>query len=383
MKEKAMQKIQKTAFNSSGDVPGLVLKTNSFVRRKSSELRKLLPNSPCKAITIVKHLWNQLYRSPRNRMLIDKMWSNDIQMGKFMYKMGKYRSRKNEKKLTETVDKMKQRYTSLRRACSKMDMQWSKFHNCTRLYKRKLEQWKFICKLCPSDVQSIKDFFVSDQTSFPMPDKKYAGKQFMKKTLEKSCKMYNLLANTTKKKAPSTFQKYKPKSVKLQGEIPFRQMYCEVCQNFEFVMNSASKYLSGIPNNIDKSVDSSLCEYSSYFPKIDCALRKCQKCGVDKVEKRLTDMNTTVLGDKHKKFLIKQWITKRAKIPGTGNFRSYLHWRHDRLSYSDLLKKYINSLENMASHSFFAVWNFHQYLVAKNNIEKGLIIVVHDYALVS
>ena len=88
----------------------------------------------------------------------------------------------------------------------------------------------------------------------------------------------------------------------------------------------------------------------------------------------------TVLGDKHKRFLIKQWITKREKILGTGNFRSYLHWRHDRLSYHDLLQKYINSLENMASHSFFAAWNFHQYLVAKNNIEKGQIIVVHDYA---
>ena len=91
--------------------------------------------------------------------------------------------------------------------------------------------------------------------------------------------------------------------MKLQGKIPFRQSCCEVCQNFEFVMNSASKYLSGIPNNIDQCVDSSLCGYSSYFPKIDCALRKCQKCGVDKVEKRLTDMNMTVLGDKLEGFL--------------------------------------------------------------------------------
>ena len=31
-------------------------------------------------------------------------------------------------------------------------------------------------------------------------------------------------------------------------------------------------------------------------------------------------------------------------------------------------------------HSFFAAWNFHQYLVGKNNIEKGQVIIVHDYA---
>ena len=143
-------------------------------------------------------------------------------------------------------------------------------------------------------------------------------------------------------------------------------------------MNAASKYLSGIPNNIDKCVDSSLCEYSSYFPKIDCALRRCKKCGVDKVENNLIDVNSAVIGDKHKRFLVKQWITKREKIPGTGNYRSYMHRKHDRLSYGDLLQKYVKSLVHMFSHSFFAAWNFHQYLEGKNNIEKGQIIVVHD-----
>ena len=37
-------------------------------------------------------------------------------------------------------------------------------------------------------------------------------------------------------------------------------------------------------------------------------------------------------------------------------------------------------LKDMSSHSFFASWNFHQYLVCGNNIEKGQVIVVHDYA---
>ena len=34
----------------------------------------------------------------------------------------------------------------------------------------------------------------------------------------------------------------------------------------------------------------------------------------------------------------------------------------------------------MSQYSFFAAWNFHQYLVCKNNLEIGLILVVHDYA---
>ena len=43
-------------------------------------------------------------------------------------------------------------------------------------------------------------------------------------------------------------------------------------------------------------------------------------------------------------------------------------------------KKYVNSIENMLSHTFFASWNFHQYLVCKSNIEKGQIVCVHDFA---
>ena len=57
-----------------------------------------------------------------------------------------------------------------------------------------------------------------------------------------------------------------------------------------------------------------------------------------------------------------------------------MHWRHDRLSYADLLDRYVKALESMLSHSFFTAWNFHQYLVCKNNLEKGYILVVHDYA---
>ena len=34
----------------------------------------------------------------------------------------------------------------------------------------------------------------------------------------------------------------------------------------------------------------------------------------------------------------------------------------------------------MAAHSLFAAWNFHQCLVCKNNLEKGQVVVVHDYA---
>ena len=148
----------------------------------------------------------------------------------------------------------------------------------------------------------------------------------MKKSLSKSCNMYNLLAKMTRKVCESTFRKYKPKFVKLQGKIPFRQSCCEVCQNFEFLMNNASKYLTGIPNNIDSCIDFSMCQYSTYFSKIACALRDCEDCGVEQLKTKLLALNSDLLHDRRKKFLIKQWETKRELIQGTGKYRHYMHW---------------------------------------------------------
>ena len=361
-------------------VPGLKPTADCYIRRKSSEIRKLLPKSPRKAVNVVKHLWNQLYKSPRKRKVINNLWTKDHEMGKYMYCIGKYRHKKNQKKLGETVNEMKKKYTSLRNACRQTNLPWSQFHKYTKLYKRKLEQRKFIRKLNLTEIKSIEKFFTSEDSSFPLPDKKYSGKRFMRKSLDKSCKMYNMLASTTRKICPSTFRKYKPDCVKLQGKIPLRQSCCEVCQNFEFIMNTASKYLKGVPGSIDGCIDSSMCTYSSYFPKMTCAMRNCTECGVDKLELELNNLNLNLLTDTRKRFLIKHWETKREKIPGSDKYRSFMHWRHDRLSYRELLQKYVKSLNDMSSHSFFAAWNFHQYLVCKNNLEKGYVLVVHDYA---
>ena len=210
------------------DAPSLNPKACSYVRRKSSELRKMLPKSPRKAVSVLKHLWNQMYKSPWKRKVIDDLWKKDKGMGKFMYKIGKYKNKKDGVKLGETVNNMKKKYTSLRNACCETNLKWSQFHKCTKLHTPKIDpDKKYIHKLRGEDIKSISNFFTSETLLFPLPDKKYSGQCFMKKSLSKSCKMYNMLASTTRKICASMFRKYKPKFVKLQGRIPFRQSCCE------------------------------------------------------------------------------------------------------------------------------------------------------------
>ena len=89
----------------------------------------MLPKSPHKAVQVLKHLWDIVYKSPRKRVIMDEMWSKekDKKLSKYMYMVGKFRNRKNESKLTQTVNEIKRQYKSLCSACRSTDIQWSQF----------------------------------------------------------------------------------------------------------------------------------------------------------------------------------------------------------------------------------------------------------------
>ena len=153
------------------DSPGLRPKADSYVRRKSGEIHKLLPKSPTKAVSVIRHLWNQMYKSPQKCKVIDNLWLKDKHTGKFMYKIGKYRHKKDEQNLRETVQSMKNKYSSLRSACCETNLMWSQFHKCTKLSKCTMEHKKYIRKLSGNDIKSMTKFFSSEDVSFPLPKK--------------------------------------------------------------------------------------------------------------------------------------------------------------------------------------------------------------------
>ena len=47
--------------------------TSAFIRHWSIEIHKLVPKSPSKAIAVLKHVWEQTYKSPQKKILMDKM----------------------------------------------------------------------------------------------------------------------------------------------------------------------------------------------------------------------------------------------------------------------------------------------------------------------
>ena len=91
----------------------------------SSQVRKLLNDKPSTAIAILKHVWDQEYKDHRKRVLMNRYWKqheDDTTLAKFMLDIGKYRGRKDNKKLLTTVNRVKSKYNSLRQACRLADI---------------------------------------------------------------------------------------------------------------------------------------------------------------------------------------------------------------------------------------------------------------------
>ena len=76
-------------------------------------VHKLLTTKPGTAIPILKHVWDQLYKIPEMRVLMNKYWSRDSNLVHIMLDTGKYRGRKDDEKLLQCVNKVKQKYNSL------------------------------------------------------------------------------------------------------------------------------------------------------------------------------------------------------------------------------------------------------------------------------
>ena len=186
------------------------------MRRRSIIVHKLLTSKPATAVAILKLVWDQEYKTPEKKVLMNKYWTRNASLAEVMLDIGKYRAHKDNVKLLQSVNKLKQKYNSLRQACILADISWTKFHRHTYIPSDKRIKKEYTCKLTQDQIESIQQHFESDGISFPLPDKKLHGKPFFRFTLKKSARMYNLCKSTTRKISASTYHRYKPKAVKLQ-----------------------------------------------------------------------------------------------------------------------------------------------------------------------
>ena len=220
--------------------------------------------------------FDQFSKSPRKAQYMQKYFMNsnrqDKDIGQYMMEIGKQKGRKDATRLKETVEKMKGQFSSLRKACASINCSWTKFYWFTPLAKPKKLTHKFFKKLSNEEINKIQEHMKSDEITFPLPDCKFTNKQFFHNSMMRSQQMYNMLASTTHKISVSAYYKYRPKNFKLPGKIPYSQSCCKKCQNFDAVVEESNKYMAGIPRTLVDCVDTSFCDYNTFFPQMECIL---------------------------------------------------------------------------------------------------------------
>ena len=168
--------------------------------QRSAAVHKLLTSKASTAVAILKHVWDQEYKDPKKRVYMNKYWkrcNNDL--AKIMLDIGKSKGKKDDKKLLAAVNTVKRKYKSLHQASKLVDILWTTFHRQTYVKCNNRRKLRYSHKLTEAQSNNMQSHFTSDDISFPLPDKKFEGKCFKRNSIQKSLKMYNLLASTTLK----------------------------------------------------------------------------------------------------------------------------------------------------------------------------------------
>ena len=101
-------------------------------------------------------------QTPRKKKM-NLCWKRNVQLAEIMLDIGKQKGRKNQIKLVQCVNKLKQKYVSSTQACHFADISWMKFHHQTYVSSKcKSHKKAYMCKLSDEQIKSIKDHYQSD-----------------------------------------------------------------------------------------------------------------------------------------------------------------------------------------------------------------------------
>ena len=149
--------------------------------------------------------------------------------------------------------------------------------------------------------KEFEQFLLQDSILFAHPSKKFAGKQFLRGTLEETRKKY--LAQEDYHKfgiiSFSSMKKYRPSYIMLCGDAPLDQCLCDRYENCEQLLKALFVIgIKGIPSNRFCAVDCVICSErirqvgsESTFPRMSCLLGQCNSCGIEALENAIRSAN--------------------------------------------------------------------------------------------
>ena len=122
-----------------------------------------MPKDPEQAVRVLFHIYQQFSKCPCKANYLHKIFSPELQklqnsqdIGHYIFQMGKHKGRKDATKLQNTVQQMKSKFSSLRKACSSINCSWTKFYRFTRIAKAKPRKCEFMRKCSENQIDAFK-----------------------------------------------------------------------------------------------------------------------------------------------------------------------------------------------------------------------------------
>ncbi|KAJ8046204.1 hypothetical protein HOLleu_04813 [Holothuria leucospilota] len=282
---------------------------------------------------------------------------------------------KKRKTLAQSLSKVLKRQRLQREASRRFGVSRKLLQNAKKLSAGR--------KQIPQETrQLVQDFY--ETHSNQIPDKKLVSKKtgkarhVLEGTIAKLHTEYNKLHPDNKVSA-AMFYKLRPKNVKTRSEGKYIGCLCEYCENLQLKIDVINNQQPGAFKDLYDLSQSTMCEkpQGSKFNDLSCITRKCDECGVDKMDDKLE----ILLKDGNKELHWKSWdmvtatvhsrkkkdVKKRSLVEKSGTM-------------ADLIKELKAGTESFSKHLFQKDWQHQQQNKLKANLGASEAIAILDFA---
>ena len=413
------------------------------IRQRTSEFNRTFPQCRELKCAIVNRVVGKLIKSPSTSRTMNSIMSryikvqpkrdnNDTRLVHTLMKIQKFRTCKNNTKLAESVNQLKETY-SIRSAAKKLNMHYSELH---RLLKSRKEHGRSLSSAAKNNV--IKSYS-SSSISLQLPFKKYAKFYYLRTSLAVAYDTYareQIKLGCAVLSQSSVYRCIQGK-FRIRKRIPFKDTQCADCVNNSLLVDALIVgKVKGVKRRITENVLNSYCEIEKVKnneecsknentkstssrkldfvsrPEVitdhkrDCIFRVCKKCSAMTLQESIIKQNPDISWNQEVTW--HQWknvivgsatagegsdinrdLTKKRDartgddkigIKNQEQKRKIIDKVRYRGTLAQLLSLFISSTSQMSVHLFHFRWQAFQFEECKKQLQVGDILFIMDFA---
>ena len=389
-------------FNMKTTPPEYKIKVRKRASRLNQSILSSLPGSPIYNRAVKRHLYrsmqNDLKRQQpavnlcprcdeREEYLNQGLLHSVMKMTKFKY--SKQISKLNEESVAfarVNISRFCKSFNLPRKFVARL-VKGRERNNHKRLHpnesRKKIEQ---------RDMDAMHHFFMREDISNEVPNRKHHKKRFLKRTLWETYKIYENEMSAAGKRVFgfSTFHSRRPKCIKLLIQLPDQGCACQSCVNSSLKIRSLrSNGVSGVSSKLTTNVIHTLCKPPGHSEEqtldnndilqydIHCIHRKCNSCGVFQLENMIRNSNQELF-EENKELHFMVW--ERVMMQRKGKESKKLCRVKKKSTVAAATELFCQDIYQMSTHLFNFRFQHQEFERCKQSLMEGDILLVCDFA---